>query len=340
MPQPTTQTASRSPSKRLPRLAALLVLAAACALVLSALYTTRINPEIRHFLGTHAIKQDWAAKMTREHGPKVVVYGGSSCEFSIDGERLLQRYRLPCANLGRGAGMGAVVLTMAALDHVREGDTLVVALEPALLTDEPELPNLGVQFSLASGNAHWILHPLPPTQPMCPLTAALALRPGGQHVFAMLGKLLSGQPLYRYHLEDMHPSGFNETALRLDVQGPPGHGGTVPPASLAFLQSLREWCQQHRVRFVYSLPWGYTPAEVLASTRRDNAAFLLQIIDILPVLKDPMLGAHEVREDFADTAWHLTPAAAAQRTDALAGQLQHWEVWTPEELRALVSGGI
>ena len=327
----------KHPARRLPRLGLITALALVVSMSLSAFYTTRLNPEMRHFVGTHRIKQAWAEKMTREHGSKVVVYGGSSCEFSIDGERLLQRHHLPCANLGRGAGMGAVVLTMAALDEVKEGDTLVIALEPALLTEPLDFPNQGIQFSVASGNPHWIRQPLPTVNPVSRVGILAALRPGALHAFTLLAKVLRGQPLYRYRLENMRPSGFNVTPLRLDIQGPPGHGVQVSESARRFLLALRDWCGQHKVRLAYSIPWGYTPSDGLEFTRRINAEFLLQIAQIIPVLKDPALGGHEIREDFSDTAWHLTPEAAARRTDQFASQLKEWRIWTVEQLRDLAA---
>ena len=89
--------------------------------------------------------------MTREAGAKLVIYGGSSCLFGIDAERLLHTHQMPAVNLGRGAGMGASVLTLAALQYTRPGDTLVAALEPSLLTGSLEPPrSAAIQHSPAN----------------------------------------------------------------------------------------------------------------------------------------------------------------------------------------------
>lgn len=305
--------------------------------VAAAFYTLQGNPEVRHFRHTDAVKRAWALKMNREHGAKVVVYGGSSCEFSIDGERLLQRFQLPCVNLGRGAGIGSVVLTMAALEETKPGDTLIVALEPGLVTEPLDWPSLGVQFSLATGHRRWMTNPLPPAKPLSWFDTLLALRPGGAHTFTMLAKLARGQELYRYHVRDMRPSGFNQTPVRARIDGPPGHGVTIPPSSRAFLVSLAAWCQTNSVRVAYSLPWGYTPPDRVASFQKDNAKFLAQVAEIMPVLKDPKLGAFSEIERFADTVWHLDEEGAARRTDDFGRQLKNWEVWTVEELRTLAT---
>jgi hypothetical protein len=304
-------------------------------LAASVLYTLKWNPEIQYFLGTDRIKRAWAAKLTREYGAKTVLFGGSSCEFSLDGERLLARHQIPAANLGRGAGMGASILTQATLPEVRPGDTLVLALEPGLLTTPLEPPSLGVQISFARGHPEWVVAPTLGTNALPWISAVLALRPGGYHVFTLLGKILQGRPLYRYKLPDMRPSGFNRTAVKLPIVGPAGHHGRLSPDARVLLAALRDWCRTNQVRVVYSLPWSYTPGEAVAAYQRLNAGYLAQVTEFVPVLRDPRLGAYSTLEHFADTAYHLNDDGAALRTDEFAEQLKHWRVWTPEELRRL-----
>jgi hypothetical protein len=223
---------------------------------------------------------------------------------------------------------------MAALEETLPGDTLIVALEPGLLTDPLEAPALGVQFAVATGHWDWLCHALPPVRPMGGAAIALALRPGGMHTFTMLAKWIGGQKLYRYQPGDMRLSGFNQTSVRVPITGPPGHGVTLPESNLKFLQSLADWCGGHRVRLAYSLPWGYTPEDQVAGFQRDNIRFLLQVARIMPVLKDPRFGAYSVLEHFADTAWHLDETGSALRTDELGVQVKEWRVWTVEELEA------
>jgi hypothetical protein len=225
-----------------------------------------------------------------------------------------------------------VILTMAALEETKRGDTLIMAMEPALLTDPPDLPYLGAQFSAAAGRAEWLREPLPPVAPLSWAGLAMALRPGGYHTFTMLGKLARGQELYRYRPEDMRPSGFNQTPVRIPITGPPGHGGDIPAGTREFLKSVREWCDQRDVRLAYSLPWAYTPTDLVTEFQRKNVEFLLQVSDIMPVLRDPRLGAYSVREHFADTAWHLNETAAALRTDSFGEQVRDWQVWSRQDL--------
>jgi hypothetical protein len=47
------------------------------------------------------------------------------------------------------------------------------------------------------------------------------------------------------------------------------------------------------------------------------------------------LGCDTNQTDFADTDFHLVTSAAEERTDELAQQILHWNVWTVAELETL-----
>jgi hypothetical protein len=320
-------------SKSIPAFAVLLLAVALAALGLSAFYTLRLNPELNYFRAANRLQSTWAETMTREHGAKVVVYGGSSCEFSIDVERLLHTHQMPAVNMGRGAAMGASVLTVAALQYTRPGDTLVAALEPSLLNGSLDPPSLGVQFSVVTGHTEWVTRPAVGTKSLSWLSVLLNLRPGGYHALTMLGKLAGGKPPFRYDVNDIRPGGFSQTVVRLPIDGPTPHSGVVSEDARSFLAALRDWSREHHVRVAYALPWSFSPPESAKAYQQLNARFLLEIAEFLPVLRDPRLGAYTVREHFADTALHLTAEGAALRTDELADLIKRWPVWTSEELK-------
>ena len=311
----------------------MLLLTAIAAWLGCIFYTLRLNPELKYYVQGAAIKDRWAEKMTREHGPKVLVYGGSSCAFSIDGERMLDRFNLPTVNYGSAAGMGTAILTESVLGQVRPGDTLIAALEPGLLTEAFDPPALGVQFSFAVHHPEWVIHPVLPPASLNWFQALAALRPGGNHTFTLLGKIVSHKPLMRYQEKDYRPSGWEQTDVRMKIVGPPGHGPRLSNDARILLQALRDWSGRNNVRVAYSLPWGYTPPERESSFQRENADFLLQVNEFIPVLKDIHLGADTHIEHFADTVWHLNEAASGLRTDELGEQIKNWNIWTVEELR-------
>ena len=104
-----------------------------------------------------------------------------------------------------------------------------------------------------------------------------------------------------------------------------------------WLKALDQSCRRKGILLVYSLPWGFVPQERLAKMQRANAGFLLEMMEFMPVLKDPRLGCYSNKESFADTSWHLVPVAAGFRTGELADQIQNQRFWLRPELVSLAS---
>jgi hypothetical protein len=330
---------STSHFKKVPCRALLLLAVALASWAACALYSLRLNPEVNHYRYGYGIKRQWAGQMTREHGAKFVVYGGSSCEFSIDGETLLSKYGEPVVNDGRHAGMGPVVLTESALSDLRPGDTLIVGLEPGLLTMPfGKEPALGVQFSFAVGHPGWVLHPALGMGRATWIQAAAALRPGGFFTFTLLGKWIRGQPSYRYKASDFHRSGWCETDVRVPMTGAAGHGPHLSEDARALLTNISLWCRTNGIRVAYSLAWSYCPPDQLREFRKSNAEIVAEIMPIIPVLRDDSLGANLDARNFADTALHLSTTGAAQRTDEFGRQIQQWNTWTREDLDRTIAG--
>ena len=327
-----------SPSRKFPRRAFRLLIIALAAWVVCAFYSVYLNPEVVHYRQGYAIQRAWAAQMTRQHGAKIIVYGGSSCAFSVDGERMLANFGEPTVNSGAIAGIGPIILTESALSHLRRGDTLIVALEPELLTESfKDQPDIAVQFSMAVRHPEWVLHPVLGMGRLNWFQTAVALRPGGYHTFTLLGKLMQRKPLYRYHLSDYHPSGWVQTAVRIPLTQAEGHGPQLSDDARLLLTSVARWCKTNEIRVAYSLPWSYCPTEHLRAYEKENAEYIRQVMDCLPVLRDPSLGADPVAADFADSPLHPVEATAARRTDELGREIQQWDIWTSEKLKQAVA---
>ncbi len=325
---------STSPfSRRVPWFVVQLLAVALLTGMATAFYTLRLNPEVNYLRGSDRIKRAWARKMTLEHGAKTILFGGSSCEFSIDPEQLLERHGLPAVNLGRNAGLGASVLIEATLIETRPKDTLVMAIEPTLLTGPAEIPMLGVQFSFALGHPEWVLTPRFGGPRKSWPAALLALRPGGYHVFTLLGKLVQGRPLYRYNTAEVRPTGFHQTPVRTPLTSLTSHAGHLAPDARVLLEALAQWCRSNQVALCYSLPWRYTPTNAVPAYQRLNAGLLCEIAEYCPVLRDEQLGAHVVLGHFADTEFHLNEPGASLRTSQLGDQLKSGRFWTRDELR-------
>lgn len=331
-----------SQTGRWPRLVMVLLITAVVTWTAGAIYTVKGNPEIRFFKAAAEIKRAWGERMTAEHGSKVIFFGGSSCAFAVDPERLLTRHAMPAVNCGLGAGMGLRVLTRFALSQVADGDTLIMAMEPTILKQPMEDTMLGAQISYALHHPEWLAQgeSIDSRTGVPWISSALMLRPGGYHVFTLLGKALSRKPLYRYQASDLNVAGWEQTTVRMALPLWPPEDQPIPEPVRNYLLSLRQWCDVHHVRIVYSLPWTYTDEEHRAELRRNNLRFLRQVVTIVPILQDSRLGLDTVREHFADTVWHLDGIAAQTRTDELADQIKSWKVWSAADLFALSEASV
>jgi hypothetical protein len=164
----------------------------------------------------------------------------------------------------------------------------------------------------------------------------LMLRPGCSRVVTLVAKIAGGKPLFRYQTEDINPSGWMQTAVRLPVASP-GPAGTLSAPGRGLLKDLAGWCRERNVRLAYSIPWEFTDPEDRVSFQNQNAAFLLQVAELMPVLKDPALGVCTNREYYSDTGWHLTEQGSNLRSDSLGRQIKEWSTWTDGELRTLAA---
>ncbi len=300
---------------------------------LGALFTIRWSPEIRFFKASYAVKSAWAAEIAQAHSNKTVFFGGSSCDFSIAPNRMLETHGMPAVNMGLGAGMGPVVLTRCAMQHTRPGDTLVIALEPGLLLESSESVATGVHFSYAAGHREWLV-PFPGQAPYHQARALIELRPGGRPLFTLAAKLAGRKPLFRYQIEDTHRSGWGKTSVRVPLNTIPSPE-PMSPDGRALLRAIADWGRTNHVAVLYSIPLGYTPPARETVQRRQHARWLAEVATLVPVLKDPKLGVDSDARNFADTEYHLAEEATLRRTDELAALLKTGAFWDPAELRRL-----
>jgi hypothetical protein len=331
-----------SPSKGLPSRVILLAFVAVAALAGSIYYSVGVNPEVRYFTRALHLKRDYAQKMHEEQGRAVIVCGGSATLFSVNGEYMLDKYRLPVVNFGMHAGMGAQLPVAVAADQVREGDTLVLACEPELLMKPFSLTDLQAQMGAAAGSFRFVNASNVTGEQVHWVDDVSALRPGLTQMSRLLFKMALGKRLYRFREEDIRPSGY---AVHEDVEqfrDPLLLPGNLSDDGRTFLKQVKSWGQEQGVEVVVSVPWSYITPENEARLRRMNVTYVREVSAILPVLKESDLklkeafpGVHPVREDFTDTNFHMTQAGARRRSDALGTALQRKTFWTDKEIGQL-----
>jgi len=311
---------STSHSDRIPRFGVTVLAVVLGALCLAACYTLFLNPEISLWKHAYRLKCQWSRHLPHDQ-PRIVIYGGSSCGTSVNAARMRTNHNLPVINMGLAAGFGADMLTQFALNELRPGDTLIVALEPELLCADAGLPALGIQCSFAVGHPEFAIR----AGASWP-SALLSLRPDAYHCLTLLGKVLLRQPLYRYSKDEIQSDGWHAVTARRDIPEPIVAAFDLSPHGHDLLRRIREYCAERHVRVAYSLPWMYVSPQQEAKAKAGFRDFLDQVSSIIPVLNDVALGTHTVKEDFADTPLHLKPEAANRRSDEIARALRQWDV--------------
>jgi hypothetical protein len=307
----------------MPRLAPLLLGASLFALGVGAFYSLRIDPEISYWAAAAEHKLAWADQMRRQHGYVIGVVGGSTTTFGIDAERMHEEYNLPVANLGLHAGMGPDACVGLGFLALQRGDTLILSLEPSMLSKEDDVPTSRLASKLAARLREPRLLNWRPNQPSSLLGTPIQLQPGGYHTMTMLGKLALSKPLYRYTIEEMHPGGLQVTSERRPLSSP----ADPTPVQLStsgrkLLEALKKEADQRGINLFYLLPWSYSPEEIAVRQRAVNARFLAEVQAVIPAIQEDALGVHTPLQDFADTTQHLTADAAARRSKILVPLLQ------------------
>ena len=310
----------------MPRLTLLLVIVALLAAAAGATYALRFNPEMDFWKAIAERKLTWVKEMRAKHGYVIGVIGGSTTTFGIDAESLEREYGLPVANLGLHAGMGPDVCAGFGFAALQPGDTLIVSLEPSMLTEEHSGPtSLGVRMAWALGQPA-ILDWGNASAPWQHLVNPSKLQPGGYHVMTMLGKLALNQPLYRYSVEDSRPGGLQTTSERrpsaLSQVGSEGDVVEVSESGHTLLAGIRDEAAARGIRVAYLLPWAYASDAEASQIRQRNKQLLQEVGKYLPVIEEPELGVRTEPDKFADSRQHLTEQAARQRSEQLVPLLK------------------
>lgn len=303
-----------------------IILATVISFCLAFLHVTRWDPEIRFWKAASEQKLDWVAHLRNtSETPFTICYGGSSTTFGIDANYASEELDYPITNLGLHAGMGIEALTGFALSAATPGNLVVVMLEPSLFRSARLETALGTQLCYSLGRPNlsdWrsegsasfrLLRDLP------------SLRPGGSKFSSMIGKAVLGKPMYRYQVSDLERGGLVSTEVRGKLK--PGIAIPDDQLSLAgrsFFEALKIAAVKKEIEVAYVLPWAFVSGENLLEVRASRAQLLEQISSIIPVIPEPQMGAHDRREDFADTVQHLSRSGARLRTRELVRALRKW----------------
>lgn len=267
---------------------------------------------------------------TRERvgdGPLIFLGGGSSCSFSLHPAVLEEVTGIAAVNLGGSAAMGYRYLTWLATKDAREGDFVILHLEPDILCRSGAW---GSSLAAKVGGFHWEeqgqrgafaqeIFENPWRDPLA------ALKPGAKFLSALTAKFLSGRDLYRYQISDLEPHGV----LTAHVQQPNADIEPFTPMvqwlddqASRDLRFLAHYAREKKIRIFYTLPWECFDHEALAEQRAEHAHYLQKVSQYLPILDDEMMGALSDNSMFLDTGFHLTPEAGKLRSQLLGEALR------------------
>jgi len=312
------------------RFLALILACTAAAYALAFGIAVPGNPEVKFWRAVDQRRdQEIAAVRQADPAPPLLLFtGGSSCAFSIDPEIVESTCGRPAFNLGLPVAAGAKFLLHQALAKARAGDTLVVCLEPDLLTYPESFRPSTLSFALASlaGDPAGAVGGSSFGQSLAVRDYLNLSRPGPSHLSTLLAKSAAGKELYRYTPGDLRYRGRVETPVL--EPGLPSNGTKaadhILPAARELLATFRQAADRKGVRLAYAMPWMLTAESASAANRATNRRILDTIDPILPVLDDGWLGVSTDPTHFSDSPQHLTAEGSRLRSTGLAKALDLW----------------
>jgi len=300
---------------------------------LGLLYLFWGNDNVRFYAHLIGIQDKWAAHFSPSTTPRLIITGGSSCDFSIDAERLTTQSGVPVINAGLEAGLGLSGILLYASRLTQPGDTFIFAAEPDSLSEPPGFPLEALRLFIFRHEWDLVKQSREITGEAVPLSSLIfAARPGLDGFAASVGRFITRTP-YRYDSARVNASGFMVTSFRFPLDSSE-HALRLTPENRALLVHFRDWAAKKQVHMIYSLPWRYAASDQLIVQRRLNAQFLITLSEIMPVLHDEALGAQSEPDMFSDTTWHLNEQAAEARSQMILQEVQGHRFWTHNELLA------
>jgi hypothetical protein len=282
------------------------------------------NPEVKFWQEVVERRDREIAGVRKENPDTPIIFftGGSSCAFSIDPKIIEETCGLPAFNLGLPVAAGGKYLLHQALEKTKQGDVLVVCLEPDVLSHYKENYSPSkFSFALAAAAGR-------PSESSGGATFAQTpsirdylnfTRPGAGHLSTLGAKVASGRN-YRYTESDLRYRGRVETPIKTPEL--PASEATLETHltqdARKFLKTFVKAASGRKVKVLYSLPWVFTDEESVAKSRSNKQILTTDIQTILPTLNDGFYGVASESAYFSDSALHLTAEGSALRSQALA----------------------
>lgn len=315
--------------RNIPWLAVQCALLALVAFAIGVVFSLYVNPEVTFWKSAVEHKVRVLKTVQSENPAANLFVGGSSTAFGIDAAALSAN-GYPSVNLGLPAGAGLQAILGIAATKARPGDTVFACLEPGILVGEHTGSALGTQIARATSMPEILSWADPQPSPWTTFAGLSDLRPGINNLLVFALKKAAGKPLYRYSPEDLRAGGLIAT----DVRNPLHHkstSGKLPFSehSKEILKKLAALSKAKGFSVYYLLPWEFVQSENAEAARAQNAEFLLEIAQCLPVAREPELGVWSEPTLFSDSHQHLTEEGARFRSLRLQESLKAQLATTP-----------
>lgn len=300
----------------------ILTLFALLAYGLCMIYSMFINAEVRFWTQAAKKKSCWSESMSTSN--KVIFAGGSTTLFAFQSQRLYEETGVQTVNMGMTVGMGIPYLCALAFNSAKQGDILILALEPSLLKTGSLKPTaLSVQTALRTGQLRTAFGASLWDTPTDWGLVLGSMRPGAYHVVTALLKAVFKRPAYRYPENNVDASGclsMNGTDPETIPFGKMDDL-TLPERGRELLQFLADEGHKRGVTVYYALPWLLCEESHLENNRKVHRKLMQDIAEILPVLEDEFSGCSADPSLFFDQV-HLTPTGAKLRSDQVIQAIQ------------------
>jgi hypothetical protein len=297
----------------------------------SVVYLFTLDTPLEYLIRETNEQDRWSQHFTASQGPRLIVTGGSSCTFSIDGGMATEQFHVPVINGGLGAGLGANGVLLFSSRLTKPGDTLVLAIEPPLFLSSLDYTQDALQLMARRVEWRRVIQAKEVTGQPVPLDLLLfSPRPGLENFAAWLGRIVT-HTAFRYVNAQIKPGGLMVTDVRYPLQED-GYEPGLSQGNREMLLHFRDWASHRGVRVVYSLPWYYVGKERVSEQQRVNARFVASMSEIMPVVREEAFGVQSDRSLFADTNWHLTEGTAQVRTSELVKHVLAGDFWTADQL--------
>ena len=300
------------------------------ALILVQAYCWFIYPEFQFYKKADAIRTLHEQKLRAAGHSCYILGGGSETKTSFSPRIMNEEAGIQVVNTALAAGFGLEANAAVAINHLQDGDTLVLGLlstkgRNTLAADT------GIKLNIQLFGLQAFRHGIIPLN-FRNILAVLTSNASNMMV-TLVRRLTRGYAFIYDKQSTLHPDSWMQVH-RNAMQGKKipstiADDIIIQPECVSLLNRLQATCRALQADFVVMLPVGYT--NEYETKRRLMHALQLTRMGI-PVLRDERLGREPDSSLYADTMFHMNARGTDQNSRIIARLLKEKSYWTEHEL--------